>query len=39
VQGALDEVRAKGATIVPACPFVAAFLAQHPDYNDLRVAG
>jgi uncharacterized protein len=35
VQGALDDVRAKGRRIVAECPFVARFVAEHPDYADL----
>ena len=38
VQGALDDVRRSGRTIVPRCPFVAHFLDEHPEYADL-VAG
>ena len=38
VRGALDDVRRSGRTIVPRCPFVAHFLAEHRDYRDL-VAG
>ncbi|HEY3670395.1 MAG TPA: GNAT family N-acetyltransferase [Acidimicrobiia bacterium] len=35
VRGALDDVRAKGRTIVAECPFVKRFVRQHPDYADL----
>jgi predicted GNAT family acetyltransferase len=35
VQGALDAVRAQGRTIVAECPFVARFVEEHPDYQDL----
>jgi uncharacterized protein len=35
VQGALDDVRAKGRTIVAQCPFVSRFVDEHPDYADL----
>ena len=38
VQGALDDVHRSGRKIVARCPFVAHFLAEHPDYKDL-VAG
>lgn len=38
VRAALDLVRASGDRIEPACPFVRAFVAEHPDYADL-VAG
>jgi predicted GNAT family acetyltransferase len=35
IQAALDDVRAQGRRIVPECPFVAAFVAEHPEYADL----
>ena len=35
VRGALDDIRARGLTITVKCPFVAAFLARHPEYGDL----
>ena len=35
VRFALDDVRANGGTIVPLCPFVAAWLPRHPEYDDL----
>ena len=35
VQAALDDVRAKGRTIVAECPFVQRFVSEHPDYGDL----
>jgi hypothetical protein len=34
-RGALDNVRRRGLTIVPRCPFVAHVVAEHPDYADL----
>ena len=36
VQGALDDVRRKGAKVVPYCWFVAEFIAENPEYADLR---
>ena len=36
VQGALDDVRRQGRTVVPTCWFVAEFLDLHPEYADLR---
>jgi predicted GNAT family acetyltransferase len=36
VQGALDDARAHGQKVVPACWYVAEFLEHHPDYADLR---
>jgi predicted GNAT family acetyltransferase len=35
VQGALDDLRVRGLALVPVCPFVAAYLARHPEYADL----
>lgn len=31
VRGALDAAREAGWTVVPQCPFVAAYLERHPD--------
>lgn len=38
VQGALDDVRSQGKTIVPACWYVAQFVDENPDYKDLVAA-
>jgi uncharacterized protein len=38
VQGALDDARRRGWRIVPQCPFVAQFVAEHPEYADLVAA-
>lgn len=35
IRGALEQVRAQGLKIVPRCSFVAAYLARHPEFNDL----
>lgn len=35
VRGALAEARASGWTVVPECPFVAAYLDGHPADRDL----
>lgn len=35
VTGALDDIRRRGLTIVPICPFVRAYLRRHPEYADL----
>lgn len=35
VAGALDDIRARGLTIVPLCPFVRSYLKRHPEYADL----
>lgn len=31
----LDDLRSRSAVVVPTCPFVAAWLRRHPDYEDL----
>jgi predicted GNAT family acetyltransferase len=35
VRGLLDDVRAQGLKVVPLCPFVAGYIAKHPEYADL----
>ncbi|HEY6254919.1 MAG TPA: GNAT family N-acetyltransferase [Xanthobacteraceae bacterium] len=35
VRGALEAARAQGLKVVPKCPFVAAHMAKHPEFNDL----
>jgi predicted GNAT family acetyltransferase len=35
VRGALEDIRARGARVVPLCPFVAAFIRRHHEYADL----
>jgi uncharacterized protein len=35
VRFALDDARARGLTVIPVCPFVAAFIVRHPEYEDL----
>lgn len=34
VRGALDQIKAQGATFLPTCPFVQAFLKKHPEYQE-----
>jgi predicted GNAT family acetyltransferase len=34
-QAALDDVRARGLTVVPMCSFIAGWIDKHPDYSDL----
>jgi uncharacterized protein len=36
-QHALDDARARRLRVRPNCPFVAAFIRSHPDYQDLVV--
>jgi predicted GNAT family acetyltransferase len=38
VQGALDDVRASGHTVVARCWYVAQFIREHPEYGDLLAA-
>lgn len=35
VAGALDDARLRGLKVRPVCPFVAAYIASHPDDRDL----
>ena len=35
VRGALDRIRADGRTVIPTCPFTAAYIRRHPEYLDL----
>jgi predicted GNAT family acetyltransferase len=35
VQGVLGDVRARGLKVRPYCPFVAAYIRRHPEYEDL----
>ena len=35
VQGALDNVRARGLKVRPYCPFVTAYIRRHPEYEDI----
>ena len=38
VRAALDDARRQGFKIVAICPFVAAYMQDHPEYADLAVA-
>jgi uncharacterized protein len=38
VAGALEDIRARGLSLVPVCPFVRAYLARHPEHSDLVVS-
>jgi uncharacterized protein len=35
VRFALDDARARGLSVIPRCPFVAAFIVRHPEYEEL----
>lgn len=32
---ALEQVRAKGWSVVAQCPFIAAYIRKHPEFQDL----
>jgi uncharacterized protein len=34
-RGALDDARARGLRVTPRCPFIAAYIRRHPEYQDL----
>jgi predicted GNAT family acetyltransferase len=38
VRAALDDVRGRGGSVVPHCPFVRGWIERHPDYADLVAA-
>ena len=31
----LDDIRAKGLTVLPLCPFIGGYIQRHPEYADL----
>ncbi|WP_017605253.1 GNAT family N-acetyltransferase [Nocardiopsis alkaliphila] len=35
VRGALDDVRSRGLSVLPMCPFVKSWIERHRDYGDL----
>jgi uncharacterized protein len=35
VRGALAAIRANGLKVIVKCPFVAAYMGKHPEFNDL----
>ena len=35
IQAALAAIRERGQRVVPQCSYVADFIAEHPDYQDL----
>ena len=38
-RGLLDMIRSRGEKVVPRCPFIAGFIARHPEYDDLVARG
>ena len=39
VAAALEDVRRKGLEVVPLCPFIAHYMASHPEVHDLLASG
>jgi predicted GNAT family acetyltransferase len=39
VQGALEDVRASGRTVVPRCWYVAQYIDEHPEFAGLVAVG
>ena len=35
VRAAMAFARARGEKVIPVCPFVAGYIAKHPEYHDL----
>ena len=35
VTGSLEDIRRRGLSLVPVCPFVRAYLSRHPEQADL----
>ena len=35
IRGALDEIRRRGQSVLPYCPFTRSFLGRHEEYVDL----
>jgi len=33
--GALDDVRARGLSVIAQCPFIAGYVSRHTEYHDL----
>ena len=39
VAAVLEDVRRKGLEVVPLCPFIAHYVASHPEVHDLLASG
>ncbi|RFS85802.1 N-acetyltransferase [Actinomadura spongiicola] len=37
-RGVLDDLRARGLSAVPVCPFIKRWIEKHPDYQDVVAA-
>jgi predicted GNAT family acetyltransferase len=38
-QGALEIVRDRGEKVIAECPFIAAYIKKHPEFQDLPAGG
>lgn len=34
IQGALEQIKAEGKKFIPTCPFIAAYVRRHPEYQE-----
>lgn len=34
VKGTLDQIKAEGKKFIPMCPFIAAYVRRHPEYQE-----
>ena len=39
VKHALDQAKSRGMKVAPWCPFVAAYIKRHPEYQEIVVEG
>jgi predicted GNAT family acetyltransferase len=39
IKAVLQEVKARELTLVPMCPFVAAYIKRHPEWKELVLRG
>jgi len=35
VSAVLEDLRDRGVTVIPTCPFATAFISRHPEYADV----
>ena len=35
VRAALEQIRASGKTVIPTCPFTAAYISRHPEFVEM----
>jgi predicted GNAT family acetyltransferase len=38
IEATLDDIRRRGLSVAPRCPFAAAFIGRHPEFADLVAA-